>query len=269
MIRWDAALLLLVVTGAGLAGCSSKAALPIKTGPEPRPAQAAPARQPERAAKAAARESALSTYSNPEHGVSFRYPRNFALLDSDTADEADAAEVESDLEAGTLEPNSGIRSQDELQREEPGAWLVATLIVPEDAYPNTAFAGGSMQFAVNRYQTAGSCRANLLARLGDSNGRSGSATAQNVEFAWIDNDEGDASTEFFERDYAGFGNGTCYEFFLRVGVGAADDLNGTRAPDEKKILGHMEKVVSSLQFESQPVSSLDGPPSAQGLRGKH
>jgi hypothetical protein len=257
MIRWVTALLMLVVAGGGLAGCSSKAALPTKKGSEPNPAQAAPSQPQQRAAKPAPRESALSTYSNPEYGVAFRYPRNFALEEAGPSEEGAAGD------------SSGVRSQGELVREEPGAVLVATLVVPDDAYPNTTFAGGSVQFAVNRYLTAGRCRQSLLSRLGDASGRSGAATIQGVEFAWIDNDEGDASTEFFERDYAGFANGTCYEFFLRVGVAAGDDSDETRPPDEKKILGHMEKVVASLQFEPQPVSVLEGAPSLQGARGRH
>lgn len=267
MIRWDTALMMAVVTVAGPAGCSSKAALPKKTSPEARPAQAVPAQQSERAAKSGARDSAFSTYSNPQYGVSFRYPRNFALLEYEAPEEADATEVEQDLEAGTLEPNSIIQSWEELQNEEPGAVLLTTLIVPDDAYPNTSFAGGAVQFAVNRYQTARSCRANLLARLGDSKGVSGDVTIQGVVFGWIDNDEGNAGTEFFERDYSGFVNETCYEFFLRVGVdAAADPEDEVRAPDEKKILLRMEKIVSSLQFESKAVSALDAAPSGQASR---
>lgn len=266
MIRWDTSWILAVVTVVGLAGCSSKAALPKKTSPEARPAQAVPAKQPERAVKSGARDSAFSTYSNPQYGVSFRYPRNFALLEYE-APEGDAADVEQALEAGTQEPNSAIRSREELPSEEPGAVLLTTLIVPDDAYPNTSFASGSVQFAVNRYQTARSCRANLLARLGDLQGASGDVTIQGVLFGWIDNDEGNAGTEFFERDYSGFVNETCYEFFLRVGVdAAADPEDGVRAPDEKKILLHMEKIVSSLQFESKAVSALDAAPSGQANR---
>ena len=251
MIRWDASVLLILVgCGFGSIGCSSKAALPVKKAPDAAsPNGTTPSRQPERVAKPAARELAFSVYSNPDYGVAFRYPRNFAL------------------EETVGGHNSGIRSQEEFEIEEPGAILVATLVLPDDAYPNTTFAGGSLQFAVNRYLTAGSCRQSLLSRLGDSNGRSGAAVIQGVDFAWVDNDAGDASTEFFERDYAGFTNGACYEFFLRVGVGAADDSD-TRPPDEKKILGHLEKIVSSLQFESQAVSALDGPASPRGTRRK-
>jgi hypothetical protein len=248
MSRWIVAVLMLVAGGVGLAGCWSNAASPKKE-KKSQPLSApgpTPSREPERPAKPAPRELAFSTYSNPEYGVSFHYPRNFAL------------------EEGTAEERAGIRTQEELESEEPGGALVATVVVPDDSYPNTAFAGGSLQFAVNRYLTAGSCRASLLSRLGDSNGRNGSATIQGVDFAWADHDAGDGSTEFFERDYAGFTNGTCYEFFLRVGVAA--DTDGERLPDEKKILGHMEKIVSSLQFESQAVSALDGPSSGQATR---
>ena len=218
-----------------------------------------------------ARESAFSTYSSPKYGVAFRYPRNFALVEQKAPVEREASmEVNDSVESADSQENapedsSGARSQAELESEEPGAVLVATVVVPDDAYPNTTFAGGSLQLAVNRYLTAGTCRRNLVSRLGDSNGRSGSATIQGVEFAWADSDEGDASTEFFERDYAGFANGACYELFLRVGVGAAD---GTRPPDEKKILGHIEKIVSSLQFVPQRVSVLDRSPSGPISRAR-
>jgi hypothetical protein len=255
MNRWNASLwLILVGCGVGLAGCSSKAALPAKKVPRSAPEATAPGRQAERAAKTATRESAFAMYSNPEYGVAFRYPRSFALAETGNS------------EGGAPEDGSGVRSQQELETEESGAVLVATVVVPNDAYPNTTFAGGSAQFAVNRYLTAGSCRQSLLSRLGDSNGKSGTATIQGVEFAWIDSDQGDASAEFFERDYAGFTNGVCYEFFVRVGVEAvAADSDVERPPDEKRILGHLEKIVASLQFEPKAVSALDGPPSGKAV----
>jgi hypothetical protein len=237
--------LVLAVSGMAVGGCSSTAALPEhKT-----PATPAPSRQSERAAKSTARESAFSTYSNPEVGVAFHYPRNFAL------------------EEGAPDDRPGVRSQQELENQEPGTVLVATVIVPDDAYPNTTFAGGSLQFAVNDYLTAGSCGQNLVSRLGDSNRASGKAIIQGVAFTWTDSDQGDAGTEYFERDYAGFANDTCYEFFLRVGVDAAGDQDAGRAPDENKILGHLDKIVSSLQMEPKAVSVLDGPATARTNHG--
>jgi|HubBroStandDraft_4_1064222.scaffolds.fasta_scaffold136412_2 hypothetical protein len=253
MKRWHAILFLgLIASSVNSVGCSSKAASPERTAPGPAgPTLAPPSKQPERAAKPTSRESALARYSNPEYGVSFRYPRNFALEEADN------------LSENSPEDASGARTPEQLAQEEPGTLLLATIVVPDDAYPNTTFAGASLQLAVNRYLTAGSCRRELISRLGDSNGRNGAATVQGIEFAWADNDEGDASTEFFERDYAGFANGTCYEFFLRIGAGTTDDADATRPPDEKKILAQMEKVLASLQFESKSVSLLDATPSGQ------
>jgi hypothetical protein len=161
--------------------------------------------------------------------------------------------------------------------------LIATIVVPDDAYPNTSFAGGSLQFAINRYQTAGTCRANLLARLGDAKGASGTVVAQGVTFAWIDIDTGDGNTEFSERAYAGFANDACYEFFVRVGVGSdtgagtfqnvpaggvapnasltitGEESGGYHRPDDRKILARLEKIVGSLQVERTSASALDKP----------
>ena len=269
-----------------IAGCSGKAAsvrqekarnLAAST---PRETVAALARTPEHFAKLAPRDPAFAKYTDAENGVSFRYPRNFALLDSADED-ADPDRVISWQQA--KETGAGVRTSEELGADDPGATLIATIVVPEDAYPNTSFAGGSVQFAVNRYQTAGTCRANLLARLGDAKGASGTVTAPGVTFAWIDIDTGDGNTEYAERDYAGFANDACYEFFVRVGVGSAmgagtvqnvsttgaageadSSVNGEesanyRRPDERKIVTRLEKIVGSVQVEAGSASMLDKP----------
>jgi hypothetical protein len=238
---------LLIGSGVALAGCSGEAAWPRKNDRSAVRALASPEapNQAHRVSKPAPRESALAVYSNPEYGVRFRYPRNYAL-------------EEAEFDEGRPEGIPGVRSQEELAGEQPGAILVATVVVPDDAYPNTTFAGGSLQFAVNPSLEPEACREFLIFRLGDSKGPTGKATIQGVAFAWAENSMGDdANTEFFERDYAGFSNGACYEFFLRVGVGRAADEDGVKAADEQRILGHLEKIVSSVQTKPKPVSVLD------------
>ena len=238
---------LLVGSAVALAGCSPKAAWPTKNDRRAPPALASPAvpNQARQVSKPAPKESALAVYSNPEYGVTFRYPRNYALQEA-AFDERRPEDI------------PGVRSQEELARQQPGAILVATVVVPDDAYPNTTFAGGSLQFAVDPSLEPEACREFLISRLGDSKGPRGKATIQGVAFAWAEDSTGnDADTEFFERDYAGFSNGACYEFFLRVGVGRAADEEGVKAADERKILGHLEKIVSSVQTQPKPISVLD------------
>jgi hypothetical protein len=270
-------------------GCSDKAALRQEkartlAASAPRPTLVSTPKVAQHFANPAPRDYALASYSDPEHGVSFRYPRNFALLESD--DDGDSDRVISWEQA--KQAGAGVRTADELSSDDPGSTLLATIVVPDDAYPNTSFAGGSLQFSINRYQTASSCRANLLERLGDVKAPSGTVTAQGVSFAWIDIDTGDGNTEFAERDYAGFANGACYEFFMRIGVrspatvaptlqnvsasnGVSDmapptnsnvtseESVGSRRPNDRKIVGNLEKIVASFQAESVPVSVLDKP----------
>ena len=272
-----------LATALAVVGCSSKAAIRQEkartlAASTTKATVASLAKPSEHFAKPAPRDPAFAKYSDPDSGVSFRYPRNFALLDS-TDDDADSDRAISWQQA--KEAGSGIRSANELNADDPGATLIATVVVPGDAYPNTSFAGGSLQLAINRYQTAGSCRANLLARQGDAKAPNGTVNAQVVSFAWIDTDTGDGSTEFYERDYAGFANDTCYEFFVRVGVGPAPadralqnvstSINNSDSqlsvtdeesasygpPNERKILAHLEKIVGSLQVERATASVLD------------
>jgi hypothetical protein len=246
----------------------------------PRQTVASVVKASEHFVKPAPRDPVFAKYSDPEHGASFRYPRSFALLASGD-DDGDSDRVVSWQQA--REKGAGVRTAEELASDDPGADLLATIVIPDDAYPNTSFAGGSLQFAVNRYQTAGTCQANLLARLGDAKAPSGTVAARGISFGFIDIDAGDGNTEFYERDYAGFANGACYEFFVRVGVvsappqqalqnvsatdGASDAVAGItseesasyRAPNERKIFGQLEKIVVSLQVEPAMVSSLDKP----------
>jgi hypothetical protein len=274
-----------------LTGCSGKAAAVRQekaralAASAPRPTVAGLAKASEHAAKVAPRDSAFAKYYDPDYGITLRYPRNFVLLESagdDAESDADSDRAISWEQA--KQAGAGVRTAEELSSDDAGAALLATIVVPDDAYPNTAFAGGSVQFVVNRYQTAGTCRSNLLGRMGDEKGPSGTVTAQGVSFAWIDTDAGDGGTEFYERDYAGFANDACYEFFVRVGVkltapigqtvqnvstvdGGSDGASsvtseesaGSRRLDERKILAHLEKIVASLQVESASASMLDKP----------
>src|SRR5690349_23142325 len=81
--------LMLAVGSIGLAGCGGEAA---RSAPTQTSSTAAstntnqavlttrPAHPPR---KESAREASLSTYHNPEAGISFRYPRNYSLEEGD------------------------------------------------------------------------------------------------------------------------------------------------------------------------------------------
>jgi hypothetical protein len=231
MVQWKRFVLLIsvfAVNGGGLAGCSGRAASP---GKNVRSAAAAIG-QTQRAAKATPREAPFSVYNEPEYGVAFRYPRNYALE-----------------EGAPEEPISGVKSQEELVEEQPEAVLLATVVIPEDAYPNTTFVEGSLQFAVNPSLMPGSCKEVLIDGDSSAGRRTGTLSIQGVLFGWAEETTANAGTESVERDYAGYANGACYEFFVHVAVGETANSDGLEKPAEaKKIVRHLEKIVSSLQW---------------------
>ena len=198
-------------------------------------------------AKPAPRESAFSNYTSAEYGLSFRYPRNYAL------DEGALDEVTDQM--------PGLRNQAELENEQPGALLVATIAVPDDSFPNTTFAGGSVQLAINRYLPGGGCQDYPVTRTGDAKSASGVITVSGVPFMWADSEQGEGDKEYYERDYAGFANDTCYEFFVRVGIESAGDSEQMKPVNQKKIFGQLEKIVASTQLQPKAVSMLDKQPS--------
>jgi hypothetical protein len=181
------------------------------------------------------RDSEFSVYNNPAFGVSFRYPRNDSL-------EEDIGEGETNL-----------LTQRGLDAEQPGSFLLPTVVVPRDAYPNTTFAGGSLQFVLNPTVTEQACRS--FASPPDSNwpGTSGTTVVHGMAFQWRERGYATAGTVYENREYTGFSGGTCYEFFLQVAsFPAPDDALSVKQANISKIFRPLEKIVESLQIRLKP-----------------
>lgn len=233
-------LLLLLLSATFLSGCNTTRA------------RSAPARSsvvksqtpPPPVSKHPPRDSALALYHNPAYGVSFRYPRNYAL-DSLGEDENDLPE------------SPTLKTQQQLEAEQPGALLLATIEIPADAYPNTTFVEGHLQFAVNPQSTAESCRALVAPPDSDWLGATDQTIVQGIPFHWRDRGAITPDAVVASRDYAGFSAGACYEFFLEVAAmpasSSAPNWPARLAPvDLPKILRPLEKTVLSLQFHPAP-----------------
>ena len=223
---------------------SSAPSHPI-TSPSPTHPLAAPSSTPSAprqtlpVSKPAPRESSFSLYNNPAYGISFRYPRNFALQEGDST-----------------EGNFLTRNQDEMSAAQPGSILLATVLMPEDSYPNTTFVGASLQLAVNPSLTPETCKEFLILRAPGPSATLRATTIQGEPFHWTEETTATDSTQFYERDYAGFSNGTCYELYLRVAVASAANYDGwKKQADGEKILRHLEKIVSTLQIHPKPAAS--------------
>ena len=195
-------------------------------------------------------ESTLSSYNNPSYGVTFRYPRNYFLDDALESEDAPILEARQKLAA-----------------QQPGATLVATVTIPPDAYPNTTFVSGTLQLIVNPRVTRETCQSFAVPL--DEAYTFGATSIQGTAFNWRQRRSAAAGTGFLNRDYAGYSNGTCYEFFLEIVTGSNPDLDpGIKDADEVKIMRQLEKIVLSLQIHNPQASTIHfsgGPATAHKL----
>jgi len=169
--------------------------------------------------------------------VSFRYPRNYLF------------EEDSDSEDPSI-----LKAQQELAAQQPGSILIATVTIPSDAYPNTTFRSGSLQLVVNSAVTPETCLS--FAAPADEAFTSGSTSIQGVAFHWRERGWAAAGTASDDREYAGFYNGTCYEFFLEIVTGSNPDADPRiKEADNPKIMRQLDKIVSSLQLHNPQPSS--------------
>ncbi len=179
---------------------------------------------------------AFSSYNNPSYGVTFRYPRNYFLDDALESEDAPILEARQKLAA-----------------QQPGATLVATVTIPPDAYPNTTFVSGTLQLIVNPRVTRETCQSFAVPL--DEAYTFGATSIQGTAFNWRQRRSAAAGTGFLNRDYAGYSNGTCYEFFLEIVTGSNPDLDpGIKDADEVKIMRQLEKLVLSLQIHNPHAS---------------
>ena len=224
----------LILSALGFSGCHSSHAQSAPA--QQSAAKAQPPASP--SAKHPPRDSAFSVYHNPAYGISFRYPRTYLLDESSDAENSAIAEA-----------------QQQLSTDQPGATLVALVSIPPDAYPNTTFVSGTLQFVVNPTLSPDACHA--LAAPTEDAVTFGSTSVQGLTLAWVQRGSAALGSAQLDRDYAAFSNGACYEFLLQVTTGSNPDadprIKDAAAP---KILHHLSKIVSSAQVHSPQPSHL-------------
>jgi hypothetical protein len=182
-------------------------------------------------------DGAFSVYKNPEHGLSFSYPRNY------------------ELEESALEDSASGEQQEEL---DTGVKLLATVLIPDDTYPNTNFAHASLQVLVNESVNEQGCR-ELIATGDATHAASAMLTAQRVLFWHRTGTWRSGQTETVEREYAGFFDSRCYAFHTEVELRDLTNQEGARErqADREKILAQLEKIVASVRLQA-PTSSSEG-----------
>lgn len=233
-------------------GCSKEPsktatiAIPPQTDQTPGPIVTMPATptdatasQPPAKKKSRQRKLSAATYTNPDYGVSFRYPKYDSLKEGD----------EASMELGALGPL-------EMNFVQPGGTTISTVELPRKFYAGTDFHSAFFNVSVNPKLTADECQQFAFPKTADlqadpitpSKTRVGATEFRTMEgFAEEENDAADV------KFYHVFQNGSCYEFALgleTVAESIADETNPTVKPvNRNEVFRQLNWMLSTVKIQ--------------------
>jgi hypothetical protein len=193
-----------------------------------------------------------STYADKTTGVSFDYPRHYALKTGESADELVSADpIPMDF-------------------TQPGGVALAAVQLPESIYPNSDLAGAYFDVSLNKTLTAEQCREfsipqpNPTPSTTDLSVQAAAQLATPPISKLLVGDMELKSTETKTRDetngprrqsskyYHVFQNGACYEFALKVATIDPPPTQGkeatTKPIDREEVFRRLEKILATVKF---------------------
>jgi hypothetical protein len=215
---------------------SAAAALPV-TAPT---AVASPA--PVR--KTSKKRPANVTYSDTNSGVSFLYPRKFALTSGDKAEPQLAAVNMNDI------PMNFVQS---------GGVTVATVAVPGASYPGTDFESAFFNVNVNRRVSEQECEHFAFVDTRNADGES--VDAEKVKIGATDMEmtsdfSASAIKQAETKYYHSYGNGSCYEYVLGLRTEGFGTEGGLEHVNRDEVFAKLEKILASVRIK--PVETEHG-----------
>lgn len=179
------------------------------------------------------------TYTDPNTGVSFMYPRKFVLASADQGEPQSAGAV----------PMNFVQ---------PGGVPVATVTLPSALYPGTDFASGFFSVNVNSSLSAEECPHFAFVDTSDPDGEP--IDAQKIKVGATDMEmtsefAGSATHQMETQYYHNYENGACYEFVLGLGTAGYGTRQGLQLVNRDEVFARLEKILATVK--TQPV--VQGP----------
>lgn len=203
--------------------------LPASSVPEP--AKKAPK-------KVARKRPSTVTYSDKTYGVSFQYPRKYALETGDAANELIA---------------SGLVPMDFTQ---PGGTALAAVSLPAISFPGTDFESGLFNVSINKNVSAEDCGKFSVPqpdpKAADSGTQANAASSKlmlgELELQSRETVAAEGSKQSDAKYFHVFQNGACYEFALKVGTIGGGTETATKHVDHDKVFSRLEKILATLKI---------------------
>ena len=201
------------------------------------------------------RKPSTVLYSDQASGVSFLYPKKYALksLDSKTADgtKQQIGNPEADKQEAAL-PSV------DMNFVQPGGVSLASVTLPKGSYPGTDLASASFNVSVNKNLTAEQCSQFTLLQLASTDDlavqptrlKFGTNEFQEME-AISGSDKQQSDAKYFHR----FENGTCYEFSLGLSTEAGKDDDEIVPVDRQDVFRRLERILATVKIT--PTASIE------------
>ena len=184
--------------------------------------------------KAAKKRPANVEYSDSNFGVSFLYPRKFALTSGDKAQPSPAA-----MDAVTM------------NFVQPGGVTVATVATPSGLYPGTDFESAFFNVNVNRNLSEQECGHFAFVDTRNADGEPVDAeevkvgsTQMKTTSTFSANVQNQMETQY----YHSYVNGTCYEYVLGMGTEGFVTEGGIEHVDSDKVFARLEKILATVKI---------------------
>jgi hypothetical protein len=198
---------------------------------------------PEPVKKTPKKRPANVTYSDANSGVSFLYPRKFALASGDKA-----------------QPHLAVGMNDlPMNFVQPGGVAVATVALPGGSYPGTDFASAFFNVNVNRSVSEQECAHFAFVDTRNADGEP--VDAEKVKIGSTDMEttsdfSASALKQAETQYYHSYENGACYEYVLGLGTEGFATEGGIEHVNRDEVFAKLEKILASVKIK--PVETEHG-----------
>ena len=253
----------------GVSACSKEGPKPALVGvSSPAPSSAPPATAvtaatiliaaelPARVKKTPKKRPANITYSDANSGVSFLYPRKFALTSGDKAQTKLAALGVNEVPMNFVQP---------------GGVTLATVALPDGSYPGTDFASAFFNVKVNRGVSEQECARFAFVDTRNADGEP--VDAEKVKIGSTDmettsNFSAGAMKQTDTQYYHSYANGACYEYVLGMGTAGYGTKDGIEPVNRDEVFAKLEKILATAKINPFETEQCAEPAIATIASGK-
>ena len=190
--------------------------------------------------KVTKKRSSTVTYKDVASGVSFQYPRKYALKTGQAAK----------LEWNGLGPVP-------MNFIEPGGVTVAAIQFPSGSYPGTDFASAFFNVSVHRTLSSDECSKFGLTDAVHPDQPADPTKVQigDKEFDQVEDFGGKAVNQADAKYYHLYENGACYEFTLGLGTAGYGIEEGIEPVNRSEVFRKLENILATVKL--QPVTEKE------------